>query len=186
VDYVDELIVGQLRNKDERALSELYRNHYPMVVRMVIENNGTEDDAKDVYQEAVIAFYLRVQQSDFVLTCRIATYLYAVSWRLWLKKLSVKKRFSLRVYETGEFLQVEDEMLNIEDDSKRLEAMNSSLAELGEPCSSIIRDFYMHALSMEEIRAKFGYTNTDNAKNQKYKCLQRLKKLFFDSYKYRP
>jgi hypothetical protein len=36
---------------------------------------------------------------------------------------------------------------------------------------------------METIREKFGYTNADNAKNQKYKCLQRLKKLFFDAHK---
>ena len=29
----------------------------------------------------------------------------------------------------------------------------------------------------------FGYTNADNAKTQKYKCLMRLKKLFFAQYK---
>jgi hypothetical protein len=33
---------------------------------------------------------------------------------------------------------------------------------------------------MEEIAEKFGYTNADNAKTQKYKCLQRLKKYFFE------
>ena len=37
--------------------------------------------------------------------------------------------------------------------------------------------------SMSEIAGSFGYTNADNAKNQKYKCLMRLKKLFFDQYK---
>lgn len=183
MDYVDELIVGQLRNKNERALSELYKNHYPMVLKLVVENSGTEDDAKDIYQEAVIAFYQRVQQADFVLTCKIATYLYAVSWRLWLKKLSGKKRFTLKVHETEQFLQVEEEITNIEDENKRIAIMKTSLEGLGQPCSSIIRDFYMNALTMEEICAKFGYTNADNAKNQKYKCLQRLKKLFFDAYK---
>ncbi|HYC85077.1 MAG TPA: sigma-70 family RNA polymerase sigma factor [Chryseosolibacter sp.] len=183
MDYVDELILGQLRRKNERALSELYKAHYPMVARMVIENNGTEDEAKDIYQETVIAFYERIQDSKFVLTCRIPTYLYAVAWRLWLKRLSARKKFSLKVHETEEFLQVAHEMASIEDDAKRIELMNESLRELGEPCGSIITDFYIHALTMEQIRSKFGYTNTDNAKNQKYKCLQRLKKIFFDHYK---
>jgi hypothetical protein len=32
---------------------------------------------------------------------------------------------------------------------------------------------------MQEICTEFGYTNADNAKTQKYKCLTRLKKLFF-------
>jgi RNA polymerase sigma factor (sigma-70 family) len=186
VDYVDELIIGQLRDKNERVLTELYKNHYPMVVKLVIDNNGTVDEAKDVYQDAIIAFYQRVQQKDFVLTCRIATYLYAVCWRLWLKKLSVKKRFTLKIHETEAFLSVDEEMATIEDDQRRIELMKKSVAELGEPCSSLIQDFYLNNLSMEQIREKFGYTNADNAKNQKYKCLQRLKRLFFDLYTNRP
>jgi hypothetical protein len=35
---------------------------------------------------------------------------------------------------------------------------------------------------MQELASEFGYTNADNAKNQKYKCLMRLKKLFFSQY----
>ena len=56
-----------------------------------------------------------------------------------------------------------------------------SLEELGEPCASLIKDFYIKKMNMEEISEKFGYTNADNAKNQKYKCLQRLKRLYFDN-----
>jgi hypothetical protein len=35
---------------------------------------------------------------------------------------------------------------------------------------------------MQQLAEMFGYTNADNAKNQKYKCLMRLKKLFFSQY----
>jgi hypothetical protein len=41
----------------------------------------------------------------------------------------------------------------------------------------------MEKKSMTDIAGSFGYTNADNAKNQKYKCLMRLKKLFFTVYK---
>ena len=54
------------------------------------------------------------------------------------------------------------------------------MENLGEPCKTILKDFYIYKLSMEEISDKFGYTNSDNAKTQKYKCLQRLKRTFFD------
>jgi hypothetical protein len=43
--------------------------------------------------------------------------------------------------------------------------------------------FYIQKKSMNEIAGDFGYTNPENAKNQKYKCLIRLKKLFFSEYK---
>ncbi len=161
-----------------------------MIVHLVCSNSGTEQEAKDIYQEAVMAFYERVQQPAFVLTCKIKTYLYAVARRLWLKKLAEKKRFSAslsdgNMEEVETFFGVEDEMADIHEKERRLKRMGSSLDGLGEPCRSIIEDFYVSDLSMEEISAKFGYTNADNAKNQKYKCLQRLKKLFFEDYKER-
>ena len=161
-----------------------------MIVHLVCSNSGTEQEAKDIYQEAVMAFYEHLQQPAFVLTCKIKTYLYAVARRLWLKKLAEKKRFSTslsdgNMEEVETFFGVEDEMADIHEKERRLKRMGSSLEGLGEPCRSIIEDFYVSDLSMEEISAKFGYTTADNAKNQKYKGLQRLKKLYFEDFKER-
>ena len=154
-----------------------------MVVHLVCSNSGTEQEAKDIYQEAVMAFYERVQQPAFTLTCKIKTYLYAVSRRLWLKKLAEKKRFNTNIEEAETFLGIEEEIKGIFEIESNFKRMGVALAELGEPCRGIIEDFYIGDLSMEEISVKYNYTNADNAKNQKYKCLQRLKKLFFTNYK---
>ena len=181
--YFDELIVAEIRKKNNVALRELYKTHYPMVVHLVCSNSGTEQEAKDIYQEAVMAFYERVQQPAFTLTCKIKTYLYAVSRRLWLKKLAEKKRFGGSIEEIDTFSGIDEEMINFEEREKQFKQMGTSLDSLGEPCRSILEDFYLKDLSMEEISVKFGYTNADNAKNQKYKCLQRLKKLFFENHK---
>jgi RNA polymerase sigma factor (sigma-70 family) len=181
--YFDELIVEEIRKKNDIALKELYKTHYPMIVHLVCSNNGSEQEAKDIYQEAVIAFYERVQQPAFTLTCKIKTYLYAVSRRLWLKKLAEKKRFNGSIDEVETFLGIEEEIKEVSERESRFKKMGIALEGLGEPCKSIIEDFYIADLSMEEISVKFNYTNADNAKNQKYKCLQRLKKLFFENYK---
>jgi hypothetical protein len=61
--------------------------------------------------------------------------------------------------------------------------LEETLNKIGEPCRTLLEDFYLRAQSMQSITEKFGYTNPDNAKNQKYKCLMRLKKLFFAAYK---
>jgi len=57
--------------------------------------------------------------------------------------------------------------------------LNAALEQLGEPCRSLLKAFYHHDKSMQQIAAEFGYTNPDNAKTQKYKCLSRLRKLFY-------
>lgn len=150
-----------------------------MAVNLICSNSGTEQEAKDIYQEAVIAFYERAQQPDFVLTCKVKTYLYAVCRRLWLKRLAEKRRFNVSIPETETFDEAEEEVRTAMEREVSFQRMDESLRALGEPCRSILQDFYIHDFSMEIISEKFGYTNTDNAKNQKYKCLQRLKKLFF-------
>jgi RNA polymerase sigma factor (sigma-70 family) len=177
--YFDELILAEIRKNNEAALGEVYKTHYPMAVNLICSNSGTEQEAKDVYQEAVIAFYERAQQPGFVLTCKIKTYLYAVCRRLWLKRLAEKKRFTVSIPETETFEGAEEEANDAFEKELRFKRMGESLQALGEPCRSIIEDFYIHDFSMEIISEKFGYTTADNAKNQKYKCLQRLKKLFF-------
>jgi RNA polymerase sigma factor (sigma-70 family) len=109
--------------------------------------------------------------------------LYAVCRRLWLKRLAEKKRHKGNIKEVETFANIDDEMAEVEEKEKRFTRMGEALNSLGEPCRTIIEDFYIRDFSMETISNKFGYTNADNAKNQKYKCLQRLKKLFFGNQK---
>jgi RNA polymerase sigma factor (sigma-70 family) len=177
--YFDELQVSALRKKDSAALRQLYKEHYPMVLNLVLTNSGTEQEAKDVFQEAIIHFYERLQQAEFVLTCKIKTYLYAVSRRLWLKRLAEQKK-QIRVDEADRFPEVDEAMVELERTEQNFQTMDKALITLGEPCRTLVEDYYLRGLTMEEVTLKFGYTNTDNAKNQKYKCLQRLKRIFFE------
>jgi DNA-directed RNA polymerase specialized sigma24 family protein len=73
---------------------------------------------------------------------------------------------------------VEEEMERHEQRNQDFQIMEQSLNSLGEPCRSLLKAYYLEMKSMVEIAGDFGYTNADNAKNQKYKCLMRLKKIF--------
>jgi RNA polymerase sigma factor (sigma-70 family) len=155
-----------------------------MILNFILNNNGSREEAKDIYQEAVIIFYENIQSEKFHLTCKIKTYLYSVCRRLWLKRLTEKRKFTGGIEDSEKFIQIEEEESGKEEDeAERLRLMGSSLQQLGEPCRTLINDYYVQEMNMEEIAEKFGYTNPDNAKNQKYKCLKRLKKFFFESYK---
>ncbi|MET4074390.1 RNA polymerase sigma factor (sigma-70 family) [Hymenobacter sp. UYCo722] len=187
----DDALIAAIRGGDERALAHLYRLHWPMVSHFVLQNSGSEDDAQDVYQEGVMVFYEKVRDGSLELSCQIKTYLYAVCRRLWLKRLTSKSRFGVRLLddeEHGPYLNTgaEDDVLAAEEQDRRFATMSDALNSLGEPCKSLLEGFYLLDKSMQDLTAEFGYTNADNAKNQKYKCLVRLKKLFFTHYKEEP
>ena len=175
-----EVVLGILNNSED-ALNKLYIGYYPMILQFILNNNGDEDDAKDVYQEAIIILYNKIKGGDFELSSKLKTYIYSVCRRIWLKKLSQESKKTNNVSDFEDVVAVEVDLEQHEEKDLQFEKMGSALLNLGEPCKTIIQDFYINNLSMQDICEKFGYTNTDNAKTQKYKCLQRLKKLFFQS-----
>lgn len=153
-----------------------------MVLQLVLTNNGDEDEAKDIFQESVIVLYNKVKQGDFELNSKLKTFIYSVCRRLWLKRLHQKSRnMSSDIHDFDQFIAVEHDLEQHEEKDKQFRQMEHALLQLGEPCKTIIEDYYIESKSMQEISEKFGYTNADNAKTQKYKCLQRLKKLFFQT-----
>lgn len=175
-----EVILGVLNNSVE-ALNKLYAAYFPMVLQFILNNNGSEDDAKDVYQETIIVLYNKIKGGNFELTSKLNTYIYSVSRRIWLKKLTQHSKKTSNITDYEDVLAVEEDVEQHEEKDMQFDKMATALEGLGEPCKTIIQDFYIHNQSMQHICEKFGYTNADNAKNQKYKCLQRLKKLFFQS-----
>lgn len=176
----EDKLVEQLRAGDENALKQIYRSYFKPVLHLVISNNGSEDDARDIYQDAICVLYELMRKPDFELTCSLNTYIYSVSKNLWLKELRKRSNGELRLHEEYDHEDTDTES-DTEDfilKENKIERMNECLDQLGEPCNTILRDFFYHKLSMEEIAGKMGYTNADNAKNQKYKCFIRLKKIF--------
>lgn len=176
-----ELLQGLAQN-DHAAIELIYKQHYAMVQHMVVHNNGSADDARDIFQEAMIVLYEKSRSGSFELNCLLKTYIYSVCRRLWLKRLQQQQKFSGDIAIVEEIVPVQDELEMHDRKNQEFEVMEEAMQHLGEPCKSLLEAYYLQKKNMGVIAADFGYTNADNAKNQKYKCLMRLKKLFFATY----
>ncbi|ANH81260.1 RNA polymerase subunit sigma-70 [Niabella ginsenosidivorans] len=175
------LLKGLARN-DRKASEEIYKQNYNLIQALVVNNNGTADDARDIFQESMVVLFEKARSGTFELNCQIKTYLYSVAKRLWLKKLQQQNRFTEEWNDSGMQVRVDDDIEVHEQKDQEFNLMHQSIQNLGEPCKSLLEAFYFKKKSMQEIAESFGYTNSENAKTQKYKCLMRLKKLFFSQY----
>jgi RNA polymerase sigma factor (sigma-70 family) len=165
----DHEILDRIRSGDERVLDMLYKKYFRMMAKIVLGNNGTEDDAKDIYQEALIVFWQKATGSDFVLTSKISTYLYSICLNQWRKELERRSRLS-REEKDGQDFQTHEEQ-----QSARI--VLNCIEELGDPCKSILMYHYFDGLSMTDIAERMNFANTDTAKTKKYKCKKRLDSL---------
>jgi RNA polymerase sigma factor (sigma-70 family) len=179
----EKILLEGLAQNDREAIETIYRTNYSMIQSFILNNNGTIDDARDIFQESMIVLYEKACSGSFELNCQLRTFIYSICKRLWLKRLQQLQKYSGRVENLEETVPVEEEIELHEKKDADFIIMETALGKIGEPCKSLLEAYYLQKKQMQEIAADFGYTNADNAKTQKYKCLVRLKKLFFAQYK---
>ena len=170
----DSEILAAISKGDERALDYLYKKYYRMMTKIVISNSGTETEAKDIYQDALIVFWQKVMSGNLVLTSKISTYIYSICLNLWRKELDRKSRLSSEEKDGIEIIEFEKE--------ERLNIVNECINRLGDTCKRILTYYYFDGMSMNEIADKLEFANTDTAKTKKYKCKKRLDRLIKTKY----
>src|SRR5688572_33002967 len=109
-----------------------------MVQSMVINNNGSSDDAADIFQESMIVLYEKVKTGHSELHCQLKTFIYAVCRRLWLKKLGQLQRFGPGIENMEELVSVEEDLETHENRQKEFSIMEAAMGKIGEPCKSLL------------------------------------------------
>jgi RNA polymerase sigma factor (sigma-70 family) len=174
-----EVIDNLLRNRDvDSSLKFLYRSHYEFLGRYVVNNNGSWDDAQDIFQEVMIAFVNLVKAGKFRGEASIKTFLYSLNKNIWLNELKKRSRAQVREmkYEKASD-KMEPGMNSVLETRETNEGLTKLMNELGETCKKILLLYYYENQSMKEILTSLNYENEQVVRNKKYKCLKRLEEL---------
>jgi RNA polymerase sigma factor (sigma-70 family) len=171
----DQEIIELIRmGQHDKAFVRLYR-HFPAVQKMIRALGGDKEDAKDIYQEALIIFCRKVKEDNFILTAATGTYLYSVCRFLWKNEQRKRGRHPetrLNIYHDKED---EEDMQDVLEKENNLKKIESTLKNLEERCRNLLKLFYYEKLNMKTIAEKMGFSSEKIAKNQKYKCLEKVR-----------
>jgi len=173
----DEQIIDLIsQRKEHKALVKLYK-YQGKVEGLIMGRGGSKQDAIDIFQDALLIFCKKIWEGNFKLTSKIDTYLYSVCYNIWRNELA--KRNQQHSFEIDEKLELaeEDNLNEILIKEAKLKSVEAILLKLGEPCLKLLKLFYYEALRMKEIATRMGYSSEKTAKAQKYKCIERAKKM---------
>lgn len=173
--------IAFIKQNEDEALLQLYREQREACLAWLHgQYSLSPNEAVEVFQDAVVTLYDNVVLGKLTqLTAGIKTYLYAIA----KNKVRERQRKKNRVAYVGEDTYRLDSSVEMYDDEQDEQAgaiarAQAALVKLGDPCKSILQLFYYQELNMAGIAERLGYKNTDTVKNQKYKCLKRLQKLY--------
>ncbi|MGB5555523.1 MAG: sigma-70 family RNA polymerase sigma factor [Flavobacteriaceae bacterium] len=177
----EEILSGLLLNND-LVINQLYREVFPKVQRYIFKNNGTSEQAKDIFQEAFAATWKNAKKGKLgeAKGLNVEAYLYTIAKNKWLDHLrSSAYKKTVRTIKLIDQANLSEESENETETSEsqfEMEAMRAALKSLGENCKSLLNLFYFERKSMDEIAIELNI-GAASARNQKYRCMEKLRGL---------
>jgi RNA polymerase sigma factor (sigma-70 family) len=173
----DERMLERIRRGDEAVLADIYHSARKMIIAFVRKNSGSEDDAEDLLQEALIILWERVRADSYEPTAKVTTFLYGIVQNLWLRQLARMRRENTGVINSELAVSGDASPLDELIETEEAHILAEALAKLGDPCRQLLLLYYYEERSMDEIARELGFANSDTAKSKKYQCKKALEKI---------
>lgn len=171
----DWLINGLLEGK-KSCINFLYREYFPMVRSIVSPQNGSLEDAQDIFHDGLIVIFNRLKNKRFTLNSSLKTYLFSVCKNIWMRRLERKYRL---LYGTDTFVSEAKESYcqeaEEEADAEKYRLFKKHLLEMPEFCRALLTH-YIHRTPLEEIARIMNYKDAEYVKARKYYCKNLLRK----------
>ncbi|MET3877335.1 sigma-70 family RNA polymerase sigma factor [Chitinophaga sp. OAE865] len=172
----DNTLLNMLRSENSASFEVLYQYCFPAIATYIVSNHGQNEDAEDIFQEAMIVLLQKVRQPDFLLTSSLKTYLFSISRNLWLKYLRDNKLLpvedvSMYPCATAAFT------IELQREKSKDEKVQSWISRITGHCQRILKAIFFYREPMETVMKKMGWKNRHTAANQQYKCIQQVKKI---------
>ena len=151
----------------ERFFMGLYEAAFPAVGKFVSSRGGTFQDAKDIFQDALVIFYEKTQEGNLSVEVSDEAYVLGIAKHLWVRKFNHDKS----TVSLDEAFALPDNYFPTVESGKLV----SFLARAGRRCMELLQAFYYEKRSADQIRDTFGYGSAHSATVQKFKCLEKIR-----------
>lgn len=153
-----------------QLFEELYEQAFPVVARLVRSMGGTYEQASDVFQDALVAFYEKLAADSLSISTSPEQYVAGIAKHLCLRRCrDAQNSVSLSQAQSA-FRIIEEKT-----PSPLLKKIMRLLESSGQRCLDLLQAFYFDQLSMRELSARFGFKSERSATVQKFKCVEKLR-----------
>jgi RNA polymerase sigma factor (sigma-70 family) len=176
--YSNREILCGIESRDKLVAEYIYKKCFPIVQNNILLNSGTVEDARDIFNDAILIVYRKLEKEQMVLNCNFCSFIYSICKNLWLKFLERKKvnyRY-LNSYENRPSQINGIGFVEEMEDQEQYCLMYKYIGRLDEKCKNILL-MYFAEKSCSEMSAKLDISNSDLVRKLKYKCKEKLAKM---------
>lgn len=170
LDYEYNLL-DRFTKADSDVLDLFYTTYLPGVMKYVCRNGGNEDDARDVFQEALLVLYKQANSGKFHLSSGLETYIFSICRFQWLKHLRKNNRIE-SLPENLELTDLNPDVFQVIEKAEKFVLLQSHLTKLSTTGQQIL-NLHFQKYSTEEIAETLGLSKL-YVKKRKFECKKEL------------
>jgi RNA polymerase sigma factor (sigma-70 family) len=166
-------IVDGIQKRDNKVLTLIYKELFPGISNYILNNGGSSDDAKDVFQESIIIIFRQIEENKLDIKSGFENYLYGISKLIWLKILrsrEIHQRSVAQMQEPEIYYHPAEELV---DEDFELRFFRKHFLEMGTEGQKLLK-LSASELSNDTIAKMLGYKNEQVVRNLKYKFKEKL------------
>ncbi|MCL4640281.1 MULTISPECIES: RNA polymerase sigma factor [Olivibacter] len=145
-----------------------YRETFPSVAKYISKKGGTLEQAKDIFQDALVIYYEQIVCNRHLIKTTAPAYIFGVVKHLW----NHQYKLGLNHEPLSADVEMMDEDTNRQMSDERLLAL---LTKVGNRCLNLLKTFYYDKISMGKLAKQFGFSSERSATVQKFKCLEKVR-----------
>lgn len=178
--HEDQRYIQALLNNDTRLIQEIYRHNSKQVNRWICKNGGSSDDAKDIFQEALIALYTKAAQGDLRLKAPLGALLLRICKNKWIDRLRKKNRSPEVRMEEG--VRYKDESLQhlaeeTETTHLKEQILEQTFQQLSDLCRQVLK-LLSEGMKPSEVALQVDMSNANTVYRRKKACTDRWRDLY--------
>lgn len=168
--------LGAIHKRDNKTIQIIYNQFLGKVIAFVIKNNGTKEDAKDVFDQAIFQISARLERDQFQIKSSFEAFLFTACKNLWRRELNKRAHRQVTNSNVKELYYKEKQMTQATLEQERWELFQEKVTELSENCSQVLQLFFKR-FSSKDIMKNLGYQSENTVRQRIFKCKKQLMKL---------
>ncbi len=175
----NETLLSLFGDGDPLVMKQVYKDSFRQVAAMVLRNSGSMDDAKDIFQEAMVSLFQNVRDGKYQPSASISTYIYAIARYRWINQLKGKSRLAISPLTDEENVEETDDLSESLEQSRKVVVLTEALKMLTERERKLI-ELIGNGSSMKEISKEMEFESEGYARLYRLRVFEKLKYRIFE------
>jgi RNA polymerase sigma factor (sigma-70 family) len=183
--HADQRYISALAANNYPLINEIYQRFASRISRLVVQNNGTEADAADIFQDALLMIYRKARDEEFTLTCPLEAFLYLVCRNKWINELQKRKNRHVTITDEQGFTISDDAAGAYQEfmlKEQRRQLVQETLHLLDEGCRQLLQMVWQ-GKQLQDIAQTLNFTYA-YVRKKKSSCMSKLIALVRSSNQY--